>query len=348
MRRTDGNIEKDSRAVVFRLSSLGDVVLTTGVLKHWFRTYGTRCTVITRSAFAPVFYEHPSVDSVIGLESESLYGGSWVTTARRLAREYGNRAFIDLHCTLRSHVVSMFWPSAVYRYPKYSLERRVYVKRRLRGLKNRLLATNIPQRYALALDANPPPHHELTPFIVLSDADRANAESLLSERHIHSPYIILHPYASHETKEWPRSYWNELVGLLGKTGVDCVVVGKGDSKSLKHIEPKFDLSNQTSIRTTCALMQRAQAVVSCDSGPVHLADAVSTPVIALFGPTIREWGFYPSGPKAVVLESDLSCRPCSLHGDNQCSRGAECMTSITPKAVFDTLISISSSAQLNA
>jgi ADP-heptose:LPS heptosyltransferase len=68
---------------------------------------------------------------------------------------------------------------------------------------------------------------------------------------------------------------------------------------------------------------------------------VGTPVVALFGPTSRAWGFYPSGPFDAVLERALGCRPCSLHGTTTCRNGRECLTAIEPEEVaarlFDTL-----------
>lgn len=338
------NIERDTRPVVFRLSSLGDVVLTTGVMNHWNRKYGLRFSVITRSEYSAVLKGHPGVESIVGIEDHMLRGTTWFTVARALARRFRNRSLIDLHGSLRSHVLSLCWSGSVYRYPKYALERRLYVKRHSGRLKEFLLSTNIPQRYSLALDEEPPPREEITPLIVLSGEELDRVDSLLGERHISYPFIVLHPYAAHTLKEWPPRYWEELIGLIDTAGIEWVVVGKGSAGFLADIEPARDLSNETDLRTTCAIVKKARAMVSCDSGPVHLADGVSTPVIALYGPTSREWGFYPSGPDAVVIETDLPCRPCSLHGDNTFKCRGECMRSITPRMVFDTLHTVLASA----
>lgn len=60
-------------------------------------------------------------------------------------------------------------------------------------------------------------------------------------------------------------------------------------------------------------------------------------VLALFGPTTEEWGFFPAGPKDRVLESQLDCRPCTLHGKKHCDRNHACMQSITPEQVMRAL-----------
>ena len=70
---------------------------------------------------------------------------------------------------------------------------------------------------------------------------------------------------------------------------------------------------------------------------MHLAGAVGTPVLALFGPTTEEWGFFPAGPRDRVLESQLDCRPCTLHGKKHCDRNHACMQSITPEQVMRAL-----------
>jgi len=70
---------------------------------------------------------------------------------------------------------------------------------------------------------------------------------------------------------------------------------------------------------------------------MHLATAVDTPLLALFGPTTRAWGFMPQGKNVRVLEKELPCRPCSLHGKRICTRGHECLERISAHEVMDGL-----------
>ena len=147
--------------------------------------------------------------------------------------------------------------------------------------------------------------------------------------------MALHPYATHPAKEWPRDHWKKLIGHLEKNGMNWFVVGQNNTPLLPGDER--DLTNATNLRETCALLEQADWLVTGDSGPMHLACGVDTPVIALFGPTAKAWGFYPAGPNDTVLEQALDCRPCSLHGSRPCNRGFECMTSITPDDVMKTI-----------
>ena len=79
---------------------------------------------------------------------------------------------------------------------------------------------------------------------------------------------------------------------------------------------------QEDLATAAAVLGLLGGVVTNDTGLMHLAAAVGTPVLALFGPTVREFGFFPVGEGHQVLEvPDLGCRPCSRHGGDRCPRG---------------------------
>lgn len=327
------------RAAVFRLSALGDVVLTTGVLDWWHRTRGMRFTVITRDAYARLFAHHPAVERVVGVNQRGLE--RWFRTARELARAYGDRLLVDLHGTGRSLLLSSMWKAEVRRYPKRSLLRRLHRLGRFGWAGRRLAAHSVPQRYAMALDADAPDPSELRPRIFLQERELSQARVFLLERGVSDgvrPLAALHPYATHAAKAWSVESWFRLVDLLEQNGWDWLVVGHDRAPFLRERAGARDLTGGSDLRGSCALLAACDVCVTGDSGPMHMATAVGTPVTALFGPTTRAWGFFPSGARDMVLERALPCRPCSLHGGAGCSRGRECMASITAEEVFETLV----------
>jgi heptosyltransferase-2 len=86
-------------------------------------------------------------------------------------------------------------------------------------------------------------------------------------------------------------------------------------------------------------MERSQVVVANDSAMMHVAAACGVPVVALFGPTVTGFGFAPLGPDDVVIERDLECRPCSLHGGARCPLGHhDCLRGIPVEEVFAEVI----------
>jgi heptosyltransferase-2 len=94
-------------------------------------------------------------------------------------------------------------------------------------------------------------------------------------------------------------------------------------------------AGQLGLRASAALLARAAVLVTNDSAPLHLATAVGTPVVAVFGPTVPGFGFGPRGPTDRVVEHpSLACRPCSAHGPQVCPLGHHrCMREISVEAV---------------
>jgi ADP-heptose:LPS heptosyltransferase len=324
------------RWAVFRASALGDVTLITGVLSWWHKTRDARFTVITRQSLAPVLAHHPAVDEVIGITQGEIDGHDWWRKSRSIASELHGLGFIDLHRSLRSLALTLRWEGPVRRYPKFGVTRRLYNRIPMDFLERRLTALNVPQRYALALDATAPPAAELRPVIHLTPKEIAGARQHLGHVGLTRPFVALHPFATHPDKAWPMGYWLSLIPLIERQGLDWVIVGKNPDH-LQALDDPRNLTGRTALRETCAILSQARALVTADSGPMHLATAVGTPVVALFGPTAQVWGFYPSGPFDTVLERAMPCRPCSLHGSTRCRTGRECLTSIEPDDVAERL-----------
>ena len=95
------------------------------------------------------------------------------------------------------------------------------------------------------------------------------------------------------------------------------------------------LAGRTGLPELAALLQRARVVIANDSGPAHLAAAVGSPVVALFGPTHEAFGFTPRGERVRVISRPLACRPCTVHGGVRCPRGRRaCLDDILPGEVL--------------
>jgi ADP-heptose:LPS heptosyltransferase len=318
------------KALVVRLSALGDVVLTTGVLRHWHTTLGLKATVLTRAAFAPVFAHHPAVEEVFGLSPQDLTLRGWMAMTWKLRRDYGHLPLIDLHGTGRTLLLGALWPRPVYRTPKFTLTRRLFRLTRHPALGYRLLQHTVPQRYALALDPQAPPPSQLCPSLAVAAHERAQAQELLQSLGLHFP-LALHPYATHPAKSPRPDWWRALRGHLADAGVPTVIIGRHPQPLLGNAP--HDRTNHDSLRQTLALLSLCQGLVSGDSGPMHLAWGVGTPVFALFGPTTPHWGFAPHGPYHTILQAPCPKAPCSLHGATPCPGATPCLERLDPRQV---------------
>ncbi|PIE68868.1 MAG: glycosyl transferase [Deltaproteobacteria bacterium] len=336
----------DTQFLVIRLSHLGDIILTTGVLDYWHRQHGWTFHFVTAQDMLPILLEHPAIRDVVSVTRRDKAPGAWLRVCRLLRKRYGHLPLIDLHGTLRSTMLGALWPSKVYRYPKQRCARRLYRVFRHTSSKKRLDAANIPQRYSLALEAVAPAKKLLVPRIVLRDQDRAWARDRLAPLG-DRPIVALHPYATHKAKQWPREKWTELVDRCRRKDMAIVIIGQspvpftGENTRYSEKADGFfmDLTNETHLAQTAAVLACSQVLVSGDSGPMHLGTAIGTPVIGLFGPTCRQWGFYPSGPQDTVISLHKPCSPCSLHGQGGCSQNMACMGEINVTTVLDAVVS---------
>ncbi|WP_245577142.1 glycosyltransferase family 9 protein [Maridesulfovibrio zosterae] len=330
---------QNKHKVIFRLSALGDVVLTTGVIKYWAEKYGYSFTVITKSHNASILENNPYIKNIIKLEQEDLSDLAWFKKAGQIAQEYKACELIDLHSTLRSMILSKRWQGKVSRYKKFSLERRLFNLTRSAKLKKTLENKRVTERYAAALEEIPPAANKLLPCIYLTDKEISFSDTIVTEHNLENDFIAIHPYATHPDKAWPREYWQKLTSLLDNKKIQWVIIGK-DENIFEAREKEYNFTNQLKLRETCALLSRAKMLVTGDSGPMHLAAGVGTPVISMFGPTAKVWGFYPAGPKDEVLEMDMNCRPCSLHGKSNCKKDRKCLKRIKPEDILEKIISL--------
>jgi len=148
-------------------------------------------------------------------------------------------------------------------------------------------------------------------------------------------YIALCPGARWSTKRWGEERFAELIRRLHRKGMKTLLVGdRADRPVSRRVNvaaggDALDLTGRTTIAEVAAVLAQCRALVGNDSGLIHLAEAVGVPVVALFGPTVEEFGYFPSLPGSKVCERKLRCRPCSRNGSRPCPLGTkECLEGI--------------------
>ena len=343
--------QEEQHYFVVRFSSLGDVALTSGPLAYWRRERGLRFTVLTRPEWADLLKKHPAVSGIETCAVNKLSGGELLRVFRGLAHAYRGVPLIDLQDNIRSRLLSALWCGPVRRYRKYAFERRMFLWSGKRLYANDLLEYNVPQRYCLALEKQPPPREALLPEIHLSQAEEdAGLELLCRYRAFHNlasdgkknfPIIALHPYAAHPSKTWPWKVWQEFAAMLTQEGLPWFMIGTHTDGPLQYLGyGGVNFTNMTDLRMTCALLKQSAMLITGDSGPMHLAAAVDTPVVAMFGPTTRHWGFFPEGGRNRIIELNDSNRPYSLHGKTRSQEVENCLQGISTRAVFNAVLQI--------
>lgn len=142
------------------------------------------------------------------------------------------------------------------------------------------------------------------------------------------PVITINPSSAWETKRWPDYKFTKLVEeIYNRYSVPVIFTGsKKESEYISGMEKILgnkciNMAGKTSLSELIYLIKESALLITNDSGPMHIASATSTPILAIFGPTTRELGFFPYGSRSVVMESSIRCRPCTLHGSKSCPRG---------------------------
>jgi lipopolysaccharide heptosyltransferase II len=322
-----------------RFSSIGDVLLTTPLLRALrFRHPSARITFVVKEPYVPLLSASPHVNEVIGISPDHRLSD--------LAEQLRGHRFshlLDLHDSLRSRALRVLVPGNWSSYPKHRMARAILIHAKRNVYRD---LRPVAERYfsaARALDVEPDGR---PPDLFWDRTAERRVREWFQQSGIPDMVrpVALAPGAAHATKRWPLEYWEGLTTLLVAQGCQVVVVGGADDASLGSVLARIapgrvhNAAGLFQLQETGALLQRTSAVVSGDTGVMHMATAVGAPVVALFGPTVQPFGFFPYTKRASVLELTMGCRPCTSKGGPRCPLGHHrCLRDITPELVHEAL-----------
>ncbi len=179
-----------------------------------------------------------------------------------------------------------------------------------------------------------------------SEAESARASALIDPYRNRFRWLVgIAPGSIWYTKRWPKEHFAELVRRLEQENIQIFLIGGKEDQSLcefiKAGSSAVNAAGDLSVLESAALIEKLDLLITNDSAPLHMANAVQTDVIAIFGPTVTDFGFYPFRANDQVIEIELDCRPCSWHGGKKCPLGHHnCMKWITPERVFREVIAL--------
>ena len=344
------------RILVIRLDLIGDLVLSMTVVHALKRSYpGAEIDLLAIPASAKVVIHDPDLTEII------TYDPNIWRRPKALFQAKNWRDVYSLRRHLRAHhydiAVSVFgaWAGAIAVLSG---------AKRLVGFEREsypgFMTDNVPGRHWTPGDRK----HEVdyclelakysgatispadrTPHLYVDPQARQQLEQLLIQEGIEPerPLIACHISSNNgQSKRWPLPYWATLIDKLIREQ-DAQVILTGASTDLPLIESvlrhmqeqAINLAGKTSLPQLVALLQRADLVISGDSGPMHIAAAVGTPLIAIHGPTDPALSG-PISPTATILRSDIWCSPCYNARDTADCRffTTQCMKNISPSQVF--------------
>lgn len=337
--------------LLIRFSSLGDLVLTTPVYRELRKVLpNARLTLLTSEGFGRVLSNNPHLDKIIYHSRRESF--QQLQAQIEELRSHRFDLIYDLHNSLRSRWIRWQLQLRTPHPQSWTIDKRTLARLALIHLHWNQLNQGLSQReqWLLPLQAFASTPLDGTTELFPNEKEQSKVQAWLMDRELHnSPFVAIGPSASFALKCWPLDYFAALVQKILDFGVQVVLVGGSNERETAELAERFPTTEMVfqgaglfSPLESAALLSKALAVVSNDTSLIHLAEAMNTPALALFGPTVREFGYAPFLPQSQLLESreSLTCRPCSRTGKGNCriSQTQHCMTSLSVDDVWECLL----------
>jgi lipopolysaccharide heptosyltransferase II len=332
------------RILVIRFSSLGDILLTIPLLKVLRRKFPNAVIdYCTKSEYKDLIKLNPNINSIIAADNDLDF-----RKLKLLKKELTGNLYnlvIDLHNNLRTFYLKLFlgFTSKIIVFRKYSVKKFLLVNFKINLIKS---LPSISVRYIETLKKiTELKESDLSyqPEIFTNNETKTNLIKILGENGIPElkNTICFIPGSKHFTKTWPPEYYAELINMFDENSKIILAGTDKDKVNIDFIKSKTrenvsDLCGKLSLTELTELMKQCRLVICGDTGPMHIADSLNIPLIAIMGSSVREFGFYPQSQSSTVIENTgLKCRPCSHIGKEKCPKGHfKCMKEIKPEAVY--------------
>ena len=329
----------NQKILIIRFSSFGDVTQCLSVaalLKKKFPQAEVHW--VTREDLSELLENNPSIDRIWKLNRKTGLKGLFELSLELFQQKFTH--VYDAHNNLRSHVISVFAKRfflaqfirksqfRIKRFFLFSLKLNFY-KMPFSGQRDLILPL---KKWGIEFELPKPPQ------LFLQSSAIQKVEQLL-QSHKFNNYIALAPSAAFELKRWPIQHWIQLV----QTHPDqkFILLGGPTDTFIEQIHQAsqnntLNLAGLLNLQESSAIVQKADLVVSNDTGILHVAEQLGKQTVALMGPA--PFG-YPSRPTTRILELQLPCKPCSKHGQGPCvnSEYHKCLKGISPTWVSESI-----------
>jgi heptosyltransferase II len=304
------------RVLIIQTAFLGDVILATALAETLHHIYpDAEIDILVKIQYASVFDHHPFLHEVLTLNKSK---GKFSELRALLRKIRGNSydAVINVHRFFSSGFLTAFSGATIRSgFSKNPLS--MFFTHKAQHSINNTHETerNLRLLSFAGIDKT------LMPALYPSESD-FKYTSHFKEK----PYICIAPASVWATKQYPYEQWVEFIKLLPTELIVYLIGGPDDDSLCLKIKSEsghpgaVSLSGKLSLLQTTALMKDALMNYVNDSAPLHLTSAANAPVTAIFCSTAPSFGFGPLSTDALIVETldDLICRPCGLHGHQQC------------------------------
>ena len=315
------------KVLVIRFSSIGDVVLTTPVIRAIAQQTNYEVHFLTKARFASVLHHNPHLAKVYTIEKDL---DEVITYLKKEQYSY----LIDLHKNLRSARLRLALGVPAYHYPKYNIEKWLLVNFKVHKLPD----SHIVDRYFQAVTHLEVKKDEKGLDFYLGPEDEVKIPDEIEKE----GYLVFVLGAAHFTKQIPVSLFKKLIPLLKQP---ILLIGGPDQRKVgEHLAQEFpkkvkNYAGELTIGQSAFLLAKAQRVLTPDTGMMHIAAAFQRPTVVIWGNTTPVLGMYPYQTVYENMEvPNLTCRPCDKIGKKKCPKGHfKCMKNQSIEEIVSAL-----------
>lgn len=334
-------MKKPNKILIVRTDRLGDVVLSTPVIKNLRLSFPkSHIAFICRPYTRDALEGNPGLDEVIIYDKYGKHKSLWASIKFSFyLRKKKFKLAIILHPTNRIHLITFL--AGIPERVGWDKKLGKLLTKRIKHTKQEGKKHELEYTLDLLMGLGIPIKHTDTYFPITSKA-RTTVEQLLEGEGIGEgdKFIVINPSASCPSKRWPQERFQEVIKLLkSRVSFKIIVITSQSEREfgerLVGDSGVIDLRGSLSIPELGALLKRAALFISNDSGPVHIAASFNTPVISIFGRddsglSPLRWG--PRGEKSFCFHKDVGCVKCLAHN---CIKDFLCLQEITPQEIVD-------------
>ncbi|MBO7083043.1 MAG: glycosyltransferase family 9 protein [Bacteroidales bacterium] len=322
------------KILIIRFSSIGDIVLTTPIVRCLRHQYpDAQLHVLTKSSYRSIYASNPHVDKVFELPSNMK------ELVRQLREEHYDFV-VDLHKNWRSWRVRMALHRPSASFPKLDFQKFLYTKLKI----GKLPPVHIVDRYFKAVEKLGVHNDGQGLDFYFNEGDELHYEDLPEA--FRDGFVAVVIGGQHSTKILPVDKVVEVCEALDNPVV--LVGGPEDAARGDRIKAKVgsyvgNTCGRLTLGQSASLLKLADAVLTNDTGMMHIAAALRKPIVSVWGNTVPEFGMYPylpqgMKPAAIVENKSLRCRPCDKLGYAKCPKGHfNCMNSLDSKEIAEKI-----------
>ncbi len=315
----------NQKILIIRFSSIGDIVLTSPIVRCLKLQTGAIVHFVCKTPFRTVVENNPYIDRVYSFQNS-------LREIQEILKNEHYDTIIDLHKNLRSTKLKLFLGKPSYTFDKINIEKWLMVNLKM----DHLPKTHIVNRYFQAVKHfNIQNDHQGLDYFI-PDEDKVEIENILKSKS--KLYIAFAIGAAHATKRLPK---NKILEILHQIQQPVILLGgKGEQEIGQELQSKaqsvYSFCGKLNLNQSASVVQQAACVITHDTGMMHIAAAFQQKIISVWGNTIPEFGMYPYLKKdhsdtrnSIVQVKNLRCRPCSKIGHASCpKKHFDCMNKI--------------------